>query len=420
MHASKENIGRKTVAVAVRGVHLLAAVLGIVVLSSFVRVQGTQFRQGYADTPYYYIGVNMWYGPCLAALAGDSGCIRLCAELDSLRVRGVTNVRVFAPIGATWQAVCAGRENHEAAPLMAEEKALRGLDFFLAEMAKRQMLAVICLQPAAAWVQGDAYHRPAAVQVASSAACTSPIDALPDSAACSAYRRTVMQLLTRTNTCTGRPYAADSTIMAWQLFDEPHPASLQGASAFMEWMRETAALVKRLAPRQLLSVGMEGMQGLRGCEQLYADVHMLDDVDYLTLHLWPERQRWTSSDRLFDALPRVYRSADDCLAEHQRLAQQLGKPLVVEAFAYPRDHVFLSPRTETLARAYFFDYVMQHLRESRAAEEPLAGVNVWGWAGFGCPAEGTWHAGADFVAEPPAAVQGRYSIYVDDAAFPRF
>ncbi|MDD6584653.1 MAG: hypothetical protein PUF07_06585, partial [Bacteroidales bacterium] len=134
MHASKENIGRKTVAVAVRGVHLLAAVLGIVVLSSFVRVQGTQFRQGYADTPYYYIGVNMWYGPCLAALAGDSGCIRLCAELDSLRVRGVTNVRVFAPIGATWQAVCAGMENHEAAPLMAEEKALRGLDFFLAEM----------------------------------------------------------------------------------------------------------------------------------------------------------------------------------------------------------------------------------------------------------------------------------------------
>ena len=63
---------------------------------------------------------------------------------------------------------------------------------------------------------------------------------------------------------------------------------------------------------------------------------------------------------------------------------------------------------------------MQHLRESRAAEDPLAGVNVWGWAGFGCPTEGTWHVGADFVAEPPAAVQGRYSIYVDDAAFPRF
>ena len=67
----------------------------------------------------------------------------------------------------------------------------------------------------------------------------------------------IRALLSRRNSFTGRLYASDPTVMAWELANEPRPMN-KGAAAFREWIGETAAMLRSLAPHQLLSLGSEG------------------------------------------------------------------------------------------------------------------------------------------------------------------
>lgn len=60
---------------------------------SFVRVENGQFLLN--DKPYYFIGTNFWYGPILGSQGPDGDRGRLARELDALRDRGVTNLRVL-------------------------------------------------------------------------------------------------------------------------------------------------------------------------------------------------------------------------------------------------------------------------------------------------------------------------------------
>lgn len=63
-----------------------------------------------------------------------------------------------------------------------------------------------------------------------------------------AYRRIIEQLVTRENTCTGREYREEKAIMAWETGNE-----LRGTNK--AFLAETAALIKQLAPNQLVVDG---------------------------------------------------------------------------------------------------------------------------------------------------------------------
>lgn len=63
-----------------------------------------------------------------------------------------------------------------------------------------------------------------------------------------AYTHIITQVLTRKNTLTGRPYNREKAIMAWETGNE-----LKGSTA--EFVGETAALIKRIAPDQLVVDG---------------------------------------------------------------------------------------------------------------------------------------------------------------------
>ncbi|TLM75249.1 cellulase family glycosylhydrolase [Microbulbifer harenosus] len=63
-----------------------------------------------------------------------------------------------------------------------------------------------------------------------------------------AYASIIEQLLTRKNTCTGREYREEKSIMAWETGNE-----LRGTNK--EFLAETAALFKRIAPNQLVVDG---------------------------------------------------------------------------------------------------------------------------------------------------------------------
>ena len=117
--------------------------------SEFVRVDQMRFVRG--DRPYYFCGINFWYGCYLGA--SEEGQLRLKKELDQLKDLGITNLRV---LGASEDSAIERSVSPAILSATGElnESLLKGLDVLLAEMAKRDMTAVIFLNNYWEWSGG--------------------------------------------------------------------------------------------------------------------------------------------------------------------------------------------------------------------------------------------------------------------------
>lgn len=123
--------------------------------SDFVLAKDGRLMKG--GEAYYFVGTNYWYGPLLGLESdGKRGIERLRKELDLLKKNGVTNLRVMA--GAEGEGLLNGVPR--VGPALQPEQGkfdagvLKGLDILLAEMAKRDMTAVIFLSNNWEWSGG--------------------------------------------------------------------------------------------------------------------------------------------------------------------------------------------------------------------------------------------------------------------------
>jgi mannan endo-1,4-beta-mannosidase len=388
---------------------------------AFVSTSGTQFyREGHT---YYYIGTNFWYGPILASTGQGGNRARLAAELDSLKALGIDNLRVLA--GADAGSVNANTVQPYLQPVPGQlnDTLLIGLDYFLAELEKRHMVAVIYLNNSWDWSGGYGFYLKHAGAGDSPYSGGNGYDSyvkyasqfVRNSRAKELFFDYVRQILTRTNTITGRPYRDEPSIMAWQVGNEPRSFSDEGKADFEAFVKTTARLIKSLDSRHLVSVGSEGAMGCEGDISLFERLHMEPAIDYLTIHIWPQNWGWCDPTRLTLDMPYVYQKTTAYLDEHQRLAVKLDKPLVVEEFGYPRDHMDYSPLSATTARDAFYRFLFGKVVESFRHDRPLAGCNFWGWGGAGRPTDETWHLGCDYLCDPPHEPQGWYSVFDSDS-----
>src|SRR5690606_19229063 len=126
----------------------------IIEAPALISVKGNQFYKG--DKPYYFVGANYWYGPLLAA-KDSLGKERLIKELDLLKSNGIDNLRVL--VGAE-----GGINDYTVRPALQYEQGkynedlLDGLDFFMAEMRKRNMYAVLYMNNNWEWSGGIAQY----------------------------------------------------------------------------------------------------------------------------------------------------------------------------------------------------------------------------------------------------------------------
>ncbi len=104
----------------------------------FVRVRHGKFEL--RGKPYFYVGANAWFGCYLCDAALPGGRQRFVRELDQLKKIGVNNVRLLAGSETSPLAGAIPR-GITRAPHEWDEDLLRGLDFCLDEMAKRDMRA---------------------------------------------------------------------------------------------------------------------------------------------------------------------------------------------------------------------------------------------------------------------------------------
>ncbi len=398
--------------------------------SSFVQVKGRSFVLN--GQRYAFLGTNIWYAVNLGALAEGGNRARLIRELNRLKDMGVTNLRIMGASEGlnqpktVWPPI-------QPSPKHYDQRLLEGLDFVLAEMAKRNMKAVIYLNNFWVWTGGMAQYVSWATKEPLPNAFlpqytwlqfmnfSARFYSTPQAERW--YEAYVKNLVMRKNTMSGVWYKDDPTIMAWELANEPRPGEgtpgKENFKAFAAWIRHAAALIRSLDGNHLITTGNEGLFGCMRDSALFLKIHNDPNIDYITFHLWAFNWGWFEPSRARATFDSALIKARHYVDLHIRLAEKLHKPLVLEEFGLPRDGHSFSPQATTHFRDRYYQQIFEWVWQNAQKGGPLIGSNFWGWAGEGRPRDGqhpTWQRGDSFTADPPQEPQGLNSVFDCDAS----
>jgi len=389
----------------------------------FVEVRGEKFVVG--NTPYYFVGANYWYGALLGRETDKRrGVERLRSELDLLKSLGIDNLRVLA--GAEGDGMLNGITR--VGPALQPEKgkfdddALKGLDLLLAEMRKRDMRAVIYLSNNWEWSGGFQQYLFWEKRVDPALVSRKPSwdelrDTVKEFYSCpqciAAYQIQAAKVISRRNSINRIAYVDDPTIMAWEIANEPRPMRPAANALYEKFLSDTAALIRKLDRKHLITIGHEGYIGTESIE-LFEKVHADKNIDYATIHIWPKNWGWLANPDLEKALANAEVETRKYIDANLAVADKLNKPLVIEEFGFPRDGRSFDRSATTHLRDRYFEAVLANLGTSRRGT--VAGVNFWAFAGLGRAAntDFIWKAGDDFTGDPPMEEQGLNSVFDTD------
>jgi len=388
--------------------------------NSFVSVKDGHFVR--AGVPYYYVGTNFWYGAILGSEGQGGNRERLKKELDKMKSMGIDNLRILVGADGERGVTTKVEPTLQVCPGVYNDTILAGLDYLLAEMGKRDMLAVLYLNNSWEWSGGYGFYlEHAGVGKAPR----------PNEAGYPAYMNFVEQyasnqkahelfynyvrfILSRTNRYTGKRYADDPAIMSWQIGNEPRAFSKAALPAFEKWIAEAAALMKQLDPNHLVSIGSEGSWGCENDYDVWEHICADKNVDYCNVHLWPYNWSWARKDHLVEDLGVSCKNTKEYIDKHLAICERIRKPLVMEEFGYPRDGFSFSPQSTTKGRDGYYQYVFEQIVDNARSGGCFAGCNFWGWGGFAQPRHEQWQVGDDYTGDPAQEQQGLNSVFATD------
>lgn len=377
-----------------------------------------------------YTGANAWYLAWLGSDAKFGDRARLGRELDRLKALGVTNVRVLAggEEGPLKNSIRPGFVN-KAGEL--NQQLLTGLDHAMAEIARRDMTAVLYFTNNWEWSGGMMtllwYETGQYLDMNDPA---HPWPAFPDAGsafyanagATKRFYDYVRAVVTRTNSVTGLRYAEDPALMAWQLCNEPRPGVTaavieRNLPAYYKWIDDSAALIRSLDSNHLVSLGMEGTIATGGRTDIVERAHQ--NIDYLTAHIWPLNWGWVDGKNLAGTWAGGRDKVIDYIDTHVSLAARAGKPLVIEEFGFPRDGERYDPSVSTTFREKYYGLIYSAAEASLRAGGPVAGTNFWAWNGEARTphADHRFRDGdLQYMGDPPHEPQGWYGNFDSDKA----
>ena len=392
----------------------------------FVERRGAGFER--SGEAYRVNGANMWYAAWLGADTDFGDRARLGRELDRLKSLGINNLRIMASAeeGPLAHSVRPGFTHDDGS---ANPALFAGLDYALAEIAKRGMTAVLVLSNFWEWSGGmQTMLWRATGKYIDMGDPAHPWPAFADATAQfyangearEFYAAHVRRVVTRVNSLTGTAYAQDPAIFSWQLANEPRPGGSDAAithqvDAYYDWIDGTAATIRALDPHHLVSLGQEGTQATNGSEAIVLRAHR--NIDYVTAHIWPLNWGWAKGAALDGTWPEVESKTHAYIATHARLATALGKPLVIEEFGFPRDGESYAPSAPTTFRERFYRLIYGSVEQSWRKGGALAGANFWAWNGEARAEHADFrfqpgdHA---YLGDPPHEPQGWYGNFDSD------
>ncbi|NNE99615.1 MAG: cellulase family glycosylhydrolase [Pyrinomonadaceae bacterium] len=393
--------------------------------SDFVSVRDGEFSLN--KKPYIFMGTNYWYGSLLG-LEKDSkrGITRLRKELDFLKSKGVTNLRILG--GAEGKALI--NNVYRVGPSLQPEQGkfnknvLRGLDIVLDEMSKRDMKAVIFFSNNWEWSGGFQQYLIWNEMQSKEFLTKKPNwDEYRDNVSrfygcdpCKkAYNKQVEVIMSRRNSVNGRAYVDDPTIMTWELANEPRPMRPAANKQYKKWVADVAKLIKTKDMRHLVAIGHEGSMGTESIE-IFEEIHDDKNVDYLTIHIWPRNWSWYQRPKIEEGFDTVLKKTEEYIEEHISVAKRLNKPMVIEEFGFARDGEKFDAVSSTRYRDRYFAKVFSYLPGGEKYKGAVAGVNFWAFGGSARPVKNQlfWKVGDEYMGDPPMEEQGLYSVFDRD------
>jgi mannan endo-1,4-beta-mannosidase len=393
---------------------------------SFIKVEKNQFiRNG---KPYTFMGTNFWYGLNLGSPGEGGNRERLLRELDRLAAMGVKNLRVMAGSEGPDTEGYRMLPSLQQAPGKYNEDVLEGLDFLLAEMGKRDMVAVMCLNNFWNWSGGVGQYL-----VWAGAADTIPNPSAPggdwklyqdfaasfysNEKATKLFDDHIRFMINRKNKITGTLYREDPVIMTWELMNEPRGSN--NIPGMQKWIDKTTTLIRQLDPNHLITTGSEGNTSGTGAGTDVFNDHNYPNVDYATVHLWVQNWDFYNPLKADSTFGPSVDFARSYIKGQLEKAKPLNKPVILEEYGISRDtnnHAAGTP--VTIRDKYYtviFDIVNEEIQKGNSA---MAGVNFWAWGGEGRPRvpKGMWQKGDEFVGDPPHESQGWYSVWDTDSS----
>lgn len=226
-----------------------------------------------------------------------------------------------------------------------------------------------------------------------------------------AYFEQLGVVMNRTNKFNRKKYVDDTTIMAWEIANEPRPMRPAANEDYKKFITETAALIKKKDKNHLVVIGHEGRIGTESME-IFEQIHTDKNIDYLTIHIWAKNWQWFRDGKLAEDFPKAAEKMTDYINEHLKIAEKLNKPLVIEEFGLPRDNQSFEINSPTNLRDNYYEKIFAIL----ARKNNLAGANFWAFGGTARPIKNQlfWKKGDDLMGDPPMEEQGLNSVFDSD------
>lgn len=399
-------------------------------VSQFVTVRDGKFYRGTEE--YKFIGANFWFGAVLASEGQGGDRERLAKELDLMQEVGITNVRVLASGEGPDTVASHVVPVLQPEPGVYNDTILRGLDYLIAELEKREMTAVLFLNNSWEWSGGyGAYLEWAGCgpvpdwsdwTVAQNYHC----QFVKNDKAKEMAENHVRFIVSRTNTITGKPYTESPAIMAWELANEPRAFARdpETKTCFANWVESQAKLIKSLDGNHLVTTGSEGLEGCEEDPELFRQVHAFPEIDYICIHIWPYNWHWlgpasgplevglakNGATSTIDNLEQACHKTTDYMESCWDVVKDLNKPMVLEEFGYPRDGYLIEPGSPVWGRNGYYAHVFGLLNGSGK----LQGCCFWAWGGYAQPQHTRWERWDDYVGDPAQEEQGLNAVFAAD------
>lgn len=329
----RRSVAPRTLVLAALLFALVAGVLALVITpqqdssDQFVTRNGRALEIG--GKPFEFVGFNLYdaaasdiYSCLPATRLDDAG---LDDAMQDIRDAGGTVVRFWA-----YQTYTAGGTNFSGVDRVIAAARAHGLRVF----------------PVLEDGPGNCSTGPSAVPLAQTAGWYTEGYRVPFGSATIAFRDYARVIAQR--------YRDEPTIIAWSLINEAETSERDenGDSVLVDFARDVSDIVRRAAPRHLVTLGTQG-NGARGASGAdFAAVYELEGMDFTEVHDWAY---WGSD---LEALPGSepdggLPTVEECqdltaqIACAFVIAEDLGKPIVVgEAGMRARDTVTRQRRAE--------------------------------------------------------------------------
>ncbi|KAH7519743.1 hypothetical protein FEM48_Zijuj08G0069600 [Ziziphus jujuba var. spinosa] len=254
--------------------------------SEFVKTRETEFILN--GSPFLFNGFNSYWMMHVAAQPSERYKIS-----NAFREAADSGLRVCR----TWAFSDGGDQALQISPGVYNEAVFQGLDFVVSEARKYGIKLILSLSNN----YNDYGGRPQYVQWARNAGVhiNGDDDFYANPVVKGYYKNHVKRVLTRINTISKIAYKDDSTIMAWELINEPRCQVDYSGKTLNAWVQEMASYVKSIDNKHLLEVGMEGFYGdsipnrkqYNPGYQVGTDFitnNQIREIDFTTIHAYPD------------------------------------------------------------------------------------------------------------------------------------